>query len=61
VLGLAVATNYLSAENAWPISRIDETWQEEQWGVDDAANAAAEIKRLDFLRAANLMSLLDQD
>lgn len=61
VLGLAVATNYLSAENAWPISRIDETWQEEQWGVDDIANAAAEIKRLDFLRAANLMRLLDQD
>jgi len=61
VLGLAVATNYLSAENAWPISRIDETWQEEQWGVDDAANAAAEIKRSDFLKAANLMNLLDQD
>lgn len=61
VLGLAVATNHLSAENVWPISRIDETWQEEQWGVDDAASAAAEVKRLDFLKAANLMSLLDQD
>ena len=60
VLGLAAATKHLSAEAVWPISRIDETWQEEQWGIDEDANAAAEIKRSDFLKAAKLMDLLDQ-
>ena len=60
VLGLAAATKHLSAEVVWPISRIDETWQEEQWGIDEDANAAAEIKRSDFLKAAKLMDLLDQ-
>jgi len=60
VLGLATATKHLSAEAVWPISRIDETWQEEQWGIDEDANAAAKIKRSDFLKAAKLMDLLDQ-
>jgi chaperone required for assembly of F1-ATPase len=60
VLGLAVATKHLSAKDVWPLSRIDETWQEEQWGIDEAANAAAEIKRSDFVKAAKLMDLLDQ-
>jgi len=60
VLGLAVATKHLSAEAVWPLSRIDETWQEEQWGVDDVARAGAEIKRSDFEKAAILMDLLDK-
>ncbi|MCK4861377.1 MAG: ATPase [Rhodobacteraceae bacterium] len=60
VLALAVASKHLDAEAVWTLSRIDETWQEEQWGVDDAASAAAEIKRSDFVKAAKLMDLLDQ-
>ena len=60
VLGLAVATKHLSAEVVWPLSRIDEAWQEERWGVDEIASAAAEVKRSDFLKAAKLMDLLDQ-
>ena len=60
VLGLAAATKHLSPKDVWALSRIDETWQEEQWGVDEAANLAAEIKRSDFEKAANLMDLLDQ-
>ncbi len=60
VLALAVATKHLSAEAVWPLSRIDETWQEEQWGIDEVASAAAEIKRSDFIKAAKLMDLLDQ-
>ncbi len=55
-----MATKHLSAKDVWPLSRIDETWQEEQWGIDEAANAAAEIKRSDFVKAAKLMDLLDQ-
>jgi len=60
VLGLAVATKHLNPEAVWPLSRIDETWQEEQWGIDEAASAATEIKRSDFIKAAKLMDLLDQ-
>ncbi len=60
VLGLAVATKHLSAEAVWPLSRIDETWQEEQWGIDEVASATAEVKRSDFVKAAKLMDLLDQ-
>lgn len=61
VLGLCVAERHLSAENVWPLSRIDETWQEEQWGVDDDAAEAAAVKRADFLKAAMLLDLLDQE
>jgi chaperone required for assembly of F1-ATPase len=60
VLGLAVATRHLSAADVWPLSRIDETWQEEQWGVDEDASVAVEIKRSDFVKAAKLMDMLDQ-
>ena len=37
VLGLAVIHQRLDADSAWAMSRIDETWQAEQWGQDDEA------------------------
>lgn len=58
VLGLAVARGVLTAEAAWELSRIDETWQAEQWGADDEAEAAAAGRRTDFLRAAQLLEML---
>lgn len=57
VLGLAVAADRLSAEEAWTLSRIDEDWQVAQWGEDAEAAAAAERKRADFLQAASIMAL----
>lgn len=53
VLALAVTQRRLSPEMAWSLSRIDETWQAEQWGSDDDAEQVAEIKRTAFLHAAN--------
>jgi chaperone required for assembly of F1-ATPase len=44
VLGLAVTRGWLSAEAAFDLSRLDEAWQEEQWGVD--AEAADRTARL---------------
>ena len=43
---LAVATlrAWIPAEAAFDLSRLDETWQEEQWGVDD--EAAERVARL---------------
>lgn len=58
VLGLAVARGALGAPEAWAASRLDETWQEEQWGVDDEAADMARVRENDFLRAATLLELL---
>ncbi|QDL90586.1 ATPase [Paroceanicella profunda] len=59
VLGLAVAHRHLDAGAAWPLSRVDEDWQSEQWGRDDEAEAHAALKRADFLRAERMLALLD--
>lgn len=58
VLGLAVARGALRAPEAWAAARLDETWQEEQWGVDDEAAEMARVRENDFLRAATLLELL---
>jgi chaperone required for assembly of F1-ATPase len=44
VLALAVQRGWLSGEAAFDLSRIDEAWQEEQWGVDE--EAAERVARL---------------
>ncbi|MEC8573429.1 MAG: ATP12 family protein [Pseudomonadota bacterium] len=51
VLGFAAARDWRPAEKIWQISRLDELWQEEQWGKDDEASATAELKRLAFMHA----------
>lgn len=58
VLGLAVAEGALEAGEAWAISRVDETWQAEQWGEDAEAAEAAARKAADFAAAARLAALL---
>jgi chaperone required for assembly of F1-ATPase len=58
VLGLAVSRGALDGAEAWDLSCIDATWQAEQWGLDAEAEAAAEIRRADFLRARDLLALL---
>lgn len=50
-LGLAAAESLQPAEDLWKISRIDEDWQAEEWGVDEEAAEAAELKRQAFLHA----------
>jgi chaperone required for assembly of F1-ATPase len=58
VLGLAVSRGALGGDEAWSLSRVDEAWQNEQWGVDMEAAAAVERGREDFLRAECLIGLL---
>lgn len=48
VLGLAVAKAEADVEEIWALSRLDERWQEEQWGEDEEATALAERKRSEF-------------
>lgn len=58
VLGLAVAEGALDASAAWELSRIDEGWQEEHWGLDSEAEQTAEARRSAFLQARELLALL---
>lgn len=58
VLGLAVADGALDPAAAWALSRIDETWQAEQWGIDAEAEQAAERSGAAFASAAGLIGLL---
>ncbi|HCP82241.1 MAG TPA: ATPase [Octadecabacter sp.] len=57
VLALAVTQRRLSASDSWELSRVDETWQAEQWGVDDDDAQVAEIKKNAFLHAARFYQM----
>lgn len=58
VLGLAVADGALDPSEAWELSRIDERWQAEQWGIDSEAEAAEMADRARILDAHRLLVLL---
>jgi len=58
VLGLAIAKKQITAAEGWQLSRVDESWQEEQWGVDDEAQILADSKRETFLMVERALSLI---
>lgn len=58
VLAIAHWENHISAEEAWRLSRVDEEWQEEQWGRDEEATKASMNKMQEFLKASNLKDIL---
>jgi chaperone required for assembly of F1-ATPase len=60
VLGLAVIHGERTADAAWELSRLDEIWQEEQWGQDDEASAATAVRNAAFLHAAQFHLLTTQ-
>lgn len=60
VIALAVTERFVSPEEAWAKSRIDETWQSEQWGDDEEAAEHAALKEQAFAHAALFFRLLDQ-
>lgn len=57
VLGLAVAESKLSAKDAFDLSRLDEVWQSELWGVDADAEAVVGLKRQSCLNAEKFLGL----
>lgn len=57
VIGFAIHRGKLSPDAAWDLSRVDETWQIEQWGDDEEAAELAEIKRQALLDAARFCEL----
>ncbi|MHC0054289.1 ATP12 family chaperone protein [Actibacterium sp. D379-3] len=57
IIGIAAVEGWAPADALWHLSRIDETWQEEQWGADEDATALAESKHRDFLHAMRFYAL----
>jgi chaperone required for assembly of F1-ATPase len=57
VLAFAVTDGHLTPDQAWSISRIDETYQTELWGVDQDAADLAETKRQAFHQAARFWAI----
>ncbi len=57
IIGFAATQDLHSIETLWKFSRIDEQWQEDQWGVDDDAAAEADLKKQAFFHAYNFYKM----
>lgn len=57
ILGLAVARGQLTGDQAFALSRIDESWQVELWGEDETAAAQEVLRRDAFLTAERFLAL----
>lgn len=58
VLGFAAFLTTWSGDEVWDMSRLDENWQEEQWGADEEAQQITAFKRTAFHDARRFLSLL---
>ncbi len=59
ILALAVTRGRLSADTAFGLSRIDEHWQAELWGVDEDAAILETLKKDAFGQAARFHSMCE--
>ncbi|MGO4908765.1 ATP12 family chaperone protein [Pseudorhodobacter sp. W20_MBD10_FR17] len=57
VLGLAIARGKIDVDAGFDLSRIDEHWQAELWGVDDEAAESEAYKRDGIRHAARFFGL----
>ncbi|WP_103334371.1 ATP12 family chaperone protein [Pseudotabrizicola formosa] len=57
ILGLAVTQGRLTGDQAFALSRIDETWQNELWGTDEEAAAMEVLRRDALLNAERFLAL----
>lgn len=57
VLGLAVMDRHIDAKTAWTLSRVDESWQQDQWGTDDEAEQKATLAHDALVNAERLARL----
>ncbi|MCR8826002.1 ATP12 family chaperone protein [Pseudosulfitobacter koreensis] len=55
IIGFAALTDARDAAELWHLSRLDEEWQAEFWGVDDEALAHSNIKKASFLHAKSFV------
>ena len=57
ILGIALTRGHLSGAEAFALSRIDESWQVEFWGVDEDAAALEAAKQRALLEAEQFYAL----
>ncbi len=55
ILAFAVLKTRLTADEAWSLAHVDEDWQIEQWGEDEAAAARRREQRREFDAAVQLV------
>lgn len=58
VLAFAAISGFRDGEEIWALSRIDESWQTEQWGEDEDAAEHTALKKQAFLDALRFFSNL---
>ncbi|WP_313535852.1 ATP12 family chaperone protein [Sphingomonas sp.] len=58
VAALALLEGVSDHETVWRAAMLDEDWQAEQWGEDELATRARNIRRADFDAAVRFLSLL---
>ncbi len=56
IIALAVVHAVDKVDRLWLDSRIDELWQEQQWGKDEIATDLARQKQSAFLKAAEILN-----
>jgi chaperone required for assembly of F1-ATPase len=60
IIGFAAQSGVRTIEELWASSRVDEIWQQEQWGEDDEAKDVADYKKAAFLHANEFLRLLNE-
>jgi len=59
IIGFAAARKHLTVDALWECSRLDESWQEEQWGEDEAAATQSALKKQAFFDADTFFHLCE--
>ncbi len=59
ILGLALQAGRITAEEAWALSQLDETFQIERWGEDDEAARRRAALRDELLAAERFLALAE--
>lgn len=59
IIGFAAKSGAHPIKELWAASRVDEDWQQEQWGEDEEASEMAKHKEAAFLHAFDFMRLLN--
>jgi chaperone required for assembly of F1-ATPase len=57
VLALAVTSGHLTPDAAFSLSRLDNSWQAEQWGTDEDEAELEALRRAAFLQAHRFFAL----
>ena len=58
ILAMAVVKGHLDAEKAWQLAHLDESWNEEQWGVDEEAAARRATRFIEMRTACFVLAEL---